>query len=641
MNRRQKIVQQRFLGNEEAVIKRLDQVYGKSLDDLTKRVAELDSSIDTLRKAYDSVTDDEIGELAAAFLKKNQHLTPKEARETLQSMIQSKVYQKDYQNALKKQVGDILDTMHKEEFKTVSEYLDKCYEEGFIGTMYDLQGQGIPMCFPLDQEAMVTAVQLDSKISHGLYTRLGEDVALLKKKITAQVSRGVATAMTYQQIAQQLAGVSNIGYNNAVRIARTEGHRIQCQSGMDACYKAKEKGADVVKQWDSTLDGRTRESHAAVDGEYRELDEKFSNGLEFPGDPHGKAAEVINCRCALLQRARWAIGGGFTKMNNFTKELETFDSPEAYDEFKKAFFSKENKRYMDYVGQMEEKYGTKNFEKVLGSMNNREYKRYKELLDGNPMFHKQAAKPEPPKKAKTTFDSFKLSGIDPEYAADIEETFNGLMDDYPISGLSVKTNRAKGEFGHYNGQIIGKTVNGHKNYAQWNSEICISKAEMQNRKQSAAHHIANYEDRMSKLATAERCDLATIPHEYAHAVDAAYTLERTPAMKAYLDKFKTAQQITMQDVQSINDFNNAMWKSDNRLSKEIFDELQAEYGLTYTGTIQRIAVEYGTYASSSIAEFLAEGFANMRILPDSEKTDFMRSFEKIFDRKYKEVLGDK
>lgn len=392
MNRRQKIVQQRFLDNEEAVIKRLDQVYGKSLDDLTKRVAELDSSIDTLRKAYNSVTDDEIGELAAAFLKKNQHLTPNEARETLQSMIQSKVYQKDYQNALKKQVGDILDTMHKEEFKTVSEYLDKCYEEGFIGTMYDLQGQGIPLCFPLDQEAMVTAVQLDSKISHGLYSRLGEDVAMLKKKITAQVSRGVATGMTFQQVAQQLAGVSNIGYNNAVRIARTEGHRIQCQSGMDACYKAKEKGADVVKQWDSTLDGRTRESHAAVDGEYRELDEKFSNGLEFPGDPHGKAAEVINCRCALLQRARWAIGGGFTKMNNFTKELETFDSPEAYDEFKKAFFSKENKRYMDYVGQMEEKYGTKNFEKVLGSMNNREYKRYKELLGGNPMFHKQAAK---------------------------------------------------------------------------------------------------------------------------------------------------------------------------------------------------------------------------------------------------------
>ena len=114
-------------------------------------------------------------------------------------------------------------------------------------------------------------------------------------------------------------------------------------------------GADVVKQWDATLDGLTRESHVAVDGEIRELDEPFSNGLMFPGDPSGGAAEVINCRCAYLQRARWAVGGKFSKMNNFTGQLEDFDSPEAYDEFKKGFFSPENKRYMNYVKQMEEK----------------------------------------------------------------------------------------------------------------------------------------------------------------------------------------------------------------------------------------------------------------------------------------------
>lgn len=596
MNKRQKIVQQQFLGNEEAVIKRLKQVYGESLKTINKRVSELDSSIDVLRKAYDSVTDDEIGELASAFLKKNQHLTPDEARETLQSMIQSKVYRREYQTALQKQVGDVLDKMHEQEFSTVSEYLDKCYEDGFVGTMYDLQGQGIPLCFPIDQEAVTRAVQLDSKISKGLYTRLGEDVSLLKKKITAQVSRGIATGMTYKQVAQQLAGVSNIGYNNAVRIARTEGHRVQVQSGMDACYKARDKGCNVLKQWDSTLDKRTRDSHAQVDGEIRDLDEKFSNGLRFPGDPHGAAGEVINCRCALLQRARWALG---------ESELETLKERAAYFGLDKAdSFEDYKKKYLKAAEEVK-------------------------------------AEESKPTKQKTTFDSFKLSGVDPEYAAEIEETFNGLMHDYPIEGLTVKSNRASTEFGHYNGQIIGKTVNGHKNYAQWNSEICISKGGMQNRKQSTELHTATYEDRMSKLATAKRCDLATVPHEYAHAVDAAYTIAKTPEFQTIRDKYKTAQQITMADVQSINDFNNALWKSDSRLSKEIFDELQAEYGLTYTGTIQRIGAEYGTYAASSIAEFLAEGFANMRVLDDADKTDFMRSFERIFNRKFNEVLGDK
>lgn len=388
MNRRQKLVQQQFLNNEEAVIKRLEQVYGQSLKDITGKIAVLDSSIADLQKAYNSITDDDIGDLAKAVLGSKKNFTPEEARSTLQSMIQSKVYQKKYQEGLQKQVGDVLDKMHTQQFTTVSDYLKQCYEDGFIGTIYDLQGQGIPMCFPIDQEQMVTAVQLDSKISHGLYSRLGEDVALLKKRITAEVSRGIASGMAFQQVAQQLAAKTRIGYTNAVRISRTEGHRIQVQAGMDACYKAKDMGADVVKQWDSTLDARTRDSHVRLDGEIRELDELFSNGLRFPGDPNGAAAEVINCRCALLQRARWAVGSGFSKMNNFTKQIEDFESPEAYDDFKKGFFSDENRKYMKYVDQMSKKYGTKDFAKVLNQMTDQEYKHYSKLLKSNPLFNK-------------------------------------------------------------------------------------------------------------------------------------------------------------------------------------------------------------------------------------------------------------
>lgn len=367
MNKRQKIVQQAFLDDEGKIIRKLKNQYSHSLKEIEKKAQNLQEDIeqlDTLAKL--SIDDEE--------------------KEKILSQRRSKVYQKQYQEGLKKQVSDILDNMHENEYKTVSEYLNKCYEQGFLGAMYDLQGQGIPLCFPLDQEAMVRAVQLDSKISQGLYKRLGEDVNLLKRKIAAQISRGISTGMTFPQIAQQLAGVTNIGFNNAVRIARTEGHRIQCQSGMDACYKAKEKGADVVKQWDSTLDAKTRDSHAKVDGEIRELDEPFSNGLMFAGDPHGSAAEVVNCRCALLQRARWAVGGSFTKMNNFTKQIETFESPEDYDEFKKAFFSKENKQYMNYHEQLEERYKTKDFNKLLNVMNDEEYQHYSKLLDATPIY---------------------------------------------------------------------------------------------------------------------------------------------------------------------------------------------------------------------------------------------------------------
>lgn len=375
MNRRQKLVQQQFLNSEEKVIKRLDTVYGQSLSDINDNIKNLTFKIGKLQQEYDWLDD----------------LDPEKAK--IKSQIQSKIYQKQYQEQLQKQVEGILNKMQTSQFVTVSDYLDECYSDGFIGTIFDAHGQGVPFVTPINQESMVRAVQLDSKISKGLYTRLGEDVNLLKKKITAQVSRSIATGMTFAQTAKALENYSRIGYNNSIRIVRTEGHRIQTTATMDAMTAAKDNGADVVKQWDSTLDGRTRSSHAAVDGEIRELNKPFSNGLDFPGDPDGQAAEVVNCRCALLQRARWALNDGFTKFNNFTKQVESFDSPDEYDEFKKAFFSKENKAYMNYVEQMQDKYGTRHFPRVLERMNDREYSIYSRLLANNPIYNKNAPAP--------------------------------------------------------------------------------------------------------------------------------------------------------------------------------------------------------------------------------------------------------
>ena len=333
MKYREKIVQIEFLDDEERVIRRLQAVYNQSLKYITQKANALQEEIYKIQDKYNSIEDEQ-------------------ERETLKSMERSKVYQKQYQDALKAQVNSILDKMHRKEFKTVNKYLNDCYDKAFTGNMYVLHGEGIPLIVPIDQEKVVRAVQVNSKISKGLYSRLGEDVDLLKRKITAQISRGVATGMSYSQMAQQLAGYTKTGYNNAVRITRTEGHRIQQESTMDACYAARERGADVVKQWDATMDANTRESHQMVDGEVRALDEKFSNGLMYPGDPSGSAAEVINCRCVLLQRAKWALD---QKELDRLKERASFyglDKRKSFDEFNKKYMgtvenSKGNKIKMD------------------------------------------------------------------------------------------------------------------------------------------------------------------------------------------------------------------------------------------------------------------------------------------------------
>lgn len=229
------------------------------------------------------------------------------------------VYQVEYQKALKKQIEGILLQLQTNEFETVSEYLTKCYEEGFLGTMYAMQSQGVPLVFPINQEEVAAAIQHETNLSSGLYNAF--DTKDLQKKIAGEISRGFATGATYKEIARNVASYTNIGKNNAMRVVRTEGHRITETAAYNAQLKAKDRGADLVKIWDAALDSKTRPSHVRVDGEIREVEEKYSNGLRYPGDPAGSAAEVINCRCRSRTDARWALDGMETKILGEVSEM--------------------------------------------------------------------------------------------------------------------------------------------------------------------------------------------------------------------------------------------------------------------------------------------------------------------------------
>ena len=152
--------------------------------------------------------------------------------------IQTIVYQQQYQNAIKAQLEVALAQLQSGEYATISDYLTRCYQNGYMGVMYDLTGQGIPLIIPMDQQAVVKALQIDSKISKGLYNRLGEDVSVLKKNIRAEVSRGIVNGSSWNEIGEKISlGMNstidmfgfNKAKNNSIRIARTEGHRIQNQ----------------------------------------------------------------------------------------------------------------------------------------------------------------------------------------------------------------------------------------------------------------------------------------------------------------------------------------------------------------------------------------------------------------------------
>ena len=316
MNREQKEVQQTFLDSEKAVLKRLEANYKEALTDINAKIASLQSRDD--------------------------------------ADLQHVIYQVEYQKALKVQVQTVLDQLHNNNFETVSEYLTESYEEGFVGTMYDLQGQGIPLVFPIDQKQVTIAIQHETKLSEDLYTRLGKDTKLLSKQIATEISRGIVNAAMYSEIARNIAAYAGISKNKAMRIARTEAHRIQCKATADAQWKAKEKGADVVKQWDASLDDKTRDTHRQLDGQIRELDEVFEvqgKKAMMPGG-FGDPAEDCNCRCALLQRARWALGNDYTKWSPDAPVLISDDGTTQFVKVDAKSFTEFKGIYKDIAGQM-------------------------------------------------------------------------------------------------------------------------------------------------------------------------------------------------------------------------------------------------------------------------------------------------
>lgn len=325
MNRYEKEVQQSLLDSEEAAIKELEKQYAAALKDINEKVKQFQADIDLLDEAL------------------SQDGLDDSTRALLQSQKRSKIYQQRYQKALQGQISGILDKMHGDNYATIDQYLHGCYETGYVGTMYDLAGQGIPVIAPIDQAAAVKAILTDSKVSGGLYNSLGVDVAKLKKTITQEISRGIASGLAYRDIARNIGNVSGAPLSRAKTVARTEGHRIQQMSTVDAQQAAKAKGADVLKQWDAALDGRTRDSHRRVDGEIRELDEKFSNGLMFPGDPNGSAAEVVNCRCTSNTRARWALDEAELQTLKERAEYFGLDKTKSFEEFREKYLGAADK----------------------------------------------------------------------------------------------------------------------------------------------------------------------------------------------------------------------------------------------------------------------------------------------------------
>lgn len=249
------------------------------------------------------------------------------------------IHQVQYQRLIKAQVKAALDRLHAGAYETIDKYLRDSYTDGFVGTMYNLHRQDVPVIVPIEQEAAIKAVTIDSKLKEPLYESLGVDVGKLKKTISAEITRGIAAGYSYGEMAQGIALMTKAPLSRARTIVRTEAGRVQEQANFDAAQKAKAAGADVVKQWSAVLDGKTRDTHRELDHQIREMDKPFEIGGKKAMYPHdfGDPAEDCNCRCTLLTRARAALDKDELAVMQKRAEFFGLDKTDSFAEFKEKY----------------------------------------------------------------------------------------------------------------------------------------------------------------------------------------------------------------------------------------------------------------------------------------------------------------
>ncbi|AXN53280.1 capsid maturation protease and MuF-like fusion protein [Mycobacterium phage Thonko] len=84
-------------------------------------------------------------------------------------------------------------------------------------------------------------------------------------------------------------------------VSREQGYQAAGVQNAAVIAAAMRNTEDVLdKVWIATIDGKTRHTHFAADGQRTPLAGTFTVGgeaLRFPGDPLGPAREVRNCRC--------------------------------------------------------------------------------------------------------------------------------------------------------------------------------------------------------------------------------------------------------------------------------------------------------------------------------------------------------
>ena len=221
----------------------------------------------------------------------------------------------------------------------INGYLPEVYAINGDYATYEVEHHfGINTMFTLyDEQTVQRLIREKPDLLPKAKVDIPKDQRWNKEKLNAAVIQSVIQGDSVNKLAERLAAVTDMNRTSALRNAATMTTSAQNGGRMDGYRRAQKLGVKGLKhRWVATLDGHTRLSHRMVDGEVREIDKTFSNGLEYPGDPKGLPEEVYNCRCVTIAAFDDSEFNGAEGRNNRIYEEDSAVRNMSYDQWKHA-----------------------------------------------------------------------------------------------------------------------------------------------------------------------------------------------------------------------------------------------------------------------------------------------------------------
>lgn len=204
-----------------------------------------------------------------------------------------------------KEVNFLLNTQYREIARMMPKIIGNVYQEGYYLTAYGVEQAALAKLNYAAVKPEVMAAMVNNPVAGlTLAATLERNRVNIIHTIQQEVTQGLVKGETYSGMAKRLKSSLEGDAVKAMRIVRTEGHRVQESAKHDAVEHAEKNGVVMAKTWNSSEDERVRKgkaNHRKLNNKTIPIDEDFDDGLgrgKAPGQL-GAAGSDINCRCFL------------------------------------------------------------------------------------------------------------------------------------------------------------------------------------------------------------------------------------------------------------------------------------------------------------------------------------------------------